>query len=71
MAHVRELFVTAHCTGKPRKELSEKNIGLAGRCILGKLGSYVQCRLLCNDRTVIAHETLQRIETEAVVGVPE
>jgi len=26
---------------------------------------------MCNDRTVIAHETLQNVEAEAIVGLPE
>jgi len=35
----------------------EGNGGLGGRRFLGKLGSYVQRRLTCNDRTVIAPES--------------
>lgn len=54
LPHVSELFVTAHYMGNSQEGVLQE-----------PLGSYVQRRLTCNDRTVIAHESRLNNESEA------
>lgn len=61
LAHVPEVFVTAHYTGATTiRAKREGHRDLAGRRILGKLGSYVHRRLTYNDRTVVVHPKTNR-----------